>query len=371
MQNSSVEIEFRQHLITKHMMFARPSLIEKRLRKLMSKARYEKYLETDDEYRAGSTSIEAIYQQMETLEEANVLMSHQAEATLKVGAALYDASRRCPFAAMQVCDLGCYTGGFTSWFAERHPDSRIVGVDRQEHLLALASKATDLGNLTYRFWDYTYPPTASGEFDLLFSCFGIDIEGLRRSLHHSLDPYNRRSGEAYQEVRRRVEAVLVNWRAAAKTDARLFASLRIGDYDNCLAVVDAAAAAGWKFSFNGSTKIIAEGEVFPILIFSASQFEGDANDNDLLRWWTGANARRDDVLQDRNESMKYLGGEALLRYRELRDKRIRRHQSRTYGDMHTMRLECGTAGDRFYRFKIATNRYLELEFLTTEDLSGL
>jgi hypothetical protein len=35
-------------------------------------------------------------------------------------------------------------------------------------------------------------------------------------------------------------------------------------------------------------------------------------------------------------------------------------------DMHTMRLECGTVGNRFYRFKMATTGYCEMEFRMTE-----
>jgi hypothetical protein len=284
MQTSNVENDFKKHLIGQHMMFTGPTLIEERLRKLMGKTRYEGYLDACDKFHEGFVSVDALYHEVESLEEANALISHQAPATLAVGAALYDASGPHLFSAARVCDLGCYTGGFTSWFAKRHPECRIVGIDRELHLLDIASRACNLPNHTYRLWDYTNPPTLSGEFDVLLSCFGVDLRQGDRSAHQSLDPYNRRSAKGYQEIRQGIEGILANWRAAAKTRARLIASLRIPDIDAYLAVIDSAAAAGWEFSLNDSRKVAAEEEVFPILSFCASEPQGLPNEDDILQW---------------------------------------------------------------------------------------
>jgi len=116
MKNIKAEADFKQHLIRQQAMFATPALIEKRLRKLMGKARYSTYLDLDDMYHAGLETIDALYEQLQTLEEANTLMSHQAEPTLKVGAALYESSVPYRAPGMHVCEFGCYTGAFTSWF---------------------------------------------------------------------------------------------------------------------------------------------------------------------------------------------------------------------------------------------------------------
>jgi hypothetical protein len=284
MQSSNAESDFKQHLIGQHMMFTGPTLIEERLRKLMGKTRYEAYLDVCDNFHDGFVSVDALYREVESLEEANALMSHQAPATLAVGAALYNASGPYLFSAARVCELGCYTGGFTSWFAKRHPECTIVGIDRQLHLLDIASRSSNLPNRTYRLWDYTNPPIVAGEFDVLLSCFGADLRQVDCSAHQSLDPYNRRSAKGYQETRQGIEGILANWRAAAKTGGRLMASLRIPDIDAYLAVIDSAAAVGWQFSPNDSRKVTAEEEVFPILSFCASEPQGFPNEDDILQW---------------------------------------------------------------------------------------
>ncbi len=105
-----------------------------------------------------------------------VLPSSEAESRrLEEQAALYGGvaflERFLADTPAEVLEVGCGTGYFARYVAERLPGSRVTGVDVDEERLAFARSRACVPNLTFLRGDIAALPFLDGRFDLVFCRF--------------------------------------------------------------------------------------------------------------------------------------------------------------------------------------------------------
>lgn len=323
--------------------------IEKKVRKLLGGERYEEYLDAGDAMRAGE-GIELVYACARTVEEANAIMSHQAQVMVAVTARLYSMALPLLREASRVVDLGCYTGSFAAYIAQEHQTLEVVGVDRVPFLNT--ASAGGLPNLSLAAWDYASDAVSTVDgCDVLLSSFGIDFGGECWGETLGLDPMDLRNSPGYRAFYDKAKGVMGGWGQLAKDGAHLFTVLRLADVESGVAVLDAAHDSGWSVDLECSHKISTGEETFPVMVFERRDSDR-LQEDEIISWWIA------DDLGD--EGMKFEGGMALAFYRAMTDRQVMDEAAQTYDDGHTMRVETGRVGSMGYVFKIATAGLVEL-----------
>jgi hypothetical protein len=335
--------------------------IDKRLERLMGRQRFQDYIAVLEHSRAKGQPISDVYGLFESLEEANLVMSHQSELTLQIALWLLSQIERVARPGLTIVDLGSWTGILTRLLAVTFPDCRVIGIDRVAPVVALASAAGGTPNLQFLNWDYS---SLDGKpdirADILVSSLGIDCRP--RVGMHSLDVSALRQSTVYDASLAEFTLYLVSWRAIAADGAPLHAVLRLSDTEPMLAFADAAHQSGWSVLLADSTKIVESPKSrIPALNLVARVPVELLAEDEVLSWygWTDS------------PSVHYTGAQATAIYRSLGERIVTHRRSKTFDDGHTMSVEVGRAGTTAYLFARATTGYAELRLAGLLEINNL
>ena len=295
---------------------------------------------------------------MRCVEEANLLMSLQGRVAVEVNVHLADHCLRHAARDGRVLDVGCWSGGLSTFLAAERPDLNVVGADRLHHLVTSTSARHALPNLSFVTWDYGAGPLPGRRrFDQILCGMGIDFnQCLPR--YYSLDASNGRDCQGHAVSRAEVLPHFRHWRAAAKRGARLLLVLRIPCFAHGLAIVDAASDAGWSLRLTESGWLEVADERFPALSFHAGPARRVEEEN-LLAWWV------------RGREGDEEGDAALLRYRRLGRKKVVRERGQRYADGHVVRREVGTVEGTGYALTHATTGYCRIRQIPTDQAANV
>ena len=264
--------------------------VNAQLRGLLGRRRYAAYRAAAERYDAGLAGIEEAYRAVRTLAEANLLMSLQGTVTVEANWNLADQCLQHAPRGGRVCELGCWAGSFSSFLATHRPDLQVVGVDQLDVLLDAASRDCQLPNLTFANWDYASEsaPQQLGRFDMLISSFGLDFNQ-KVERNYGFSPTSCRGSRGHDVGYHEARPYFEHWREVAVAGAVLAVVLRVGCVGHAVAVLEAAADAGWSVQLNRSHRFQAGDEKFPLFVFAAG---GDkvqqVDETAVMRWWAVA-----------------------------------------------------------------------------------
>lgn len=326
----------------------------------MGPARYARYLKTADAVHAGEQPLAALYESVASLEEANLLMSHQAAPMEAAFAALERSARPRFVAGARVGDLGTYTGALASFLALRYPQVAVTGVDRVARLVSLAAtRDRGISNLRYEHLDYAEPTEARSAFDVLLSSFGIDFPVTDRV--HGLTVENLRQGSACEETLGIARSVLRTWRSLAAPGAICRAVLRLSTAESVVAVVDAAREEGWAWQRRRSRHVRVGDESFTLLAWAATEALAPKPREDSILAFVGeTSGPRIRRAMAAGGLREFAGAEAILAFRALASRNVEREESRRFDDGHVMRKQLGSAEQGLYVLTRADNSYTHL-----------
>jgi SAM-dependent methyltransferase len=336
--------------------------IDKRLERLMGRQRFADYIATLEHCRSTGQPLSVVYPLFDSLEEADLLISHQSELAVSIATWLVGQVERVATPGSTLVDLGCWTGHLTRLLAVLFPDCHVVGIDRVPRVIGWASAASsDIPNIRFLEWDYSvvhHKPELRG--DVLVSSLGIDFHPGTQL--HSLDVCSLDHSQAFEGALRECEPYLARWRAIAANRGHLFAVLRLSDVEPMLALSQAAHSTGWALHLSDCTKISESPESrIPALTLSATAAPEPLNASDVLSWyaWTGS------------EPAEYISVQAIALYRSLGERVVVRTTTRRFDDGHTMLVEAGRAGAIGYLFARATTGYTKLRLCDLVDVENL
>lgn len=348
------------------------SRVERRIKELMGARRYARYLATAERVHSGLAPVADLYATATSLDEAAALMSHQTAEALAAAEALYASTTGWIRPGARVADLGCFTGTFTSFLTERHPEAQVVGFDRLPVVVALAaSRDASRNNLEYVTWDYRArraPPLAP--FDVLLSSFGIDFPPTK--IRFSLDPERIRSGAEYRKIRQHVSPILTHWRKLATPASRCLAVLRLPHVETLTGVIDASASAGWRWRPEASSHVKVGLESFTLLAWDASPvaclLHAEAN---ILAFDAGIPAADLERAVKGKGVRELQGTAAMLAWGRLGRTTLTSTSTRRFGDGFAMRKRMGSFGRGRFVYTIAETGFHHLLLGQASDAAEL
>ncbi|HWB84408.1 MAG TPA: hypothetical protein VG675_09735 [Bryobacteraceae bacterium] len=270
---SNSKFALRQHLIHLGYAFgARPEVVTEKLNAHMGPERAKQFSELlTDTTLTGEARENAIYDFFDDLTEANLLRSFSTDVTLDTCYFLYEKAQAYLAPGTRILELACWTGGFSSFLAEQHPDCTVRGVDRVSKVIDICRTLYRCPNLAFAEWDYrNAKPSSIEPADVLLCSLGTNHD-CPHDAYAQFQSSSVRSTTRY--VREKAEAgrYFESWREAAKPGAMLWAVLRTVTFPRFLAFIDAAQEAGWKPLLNEFTTVECAGnnENIPFLAFKA------------------------------------------------------------------------------------------------------
>ena len=342
-----------------------PNKLDRQLKKLMGSSRYKNYLDTTEQVHNGIIPIHYTYNCMNTLLEANTLISHQAEVFVDVSEQIYNELKPFLNKGMKVGDLGCYTGVFINWLATKHPECDFLGFDCTIKAIDFANEQNKSAtNTKFVIWDYTLPSRYKLKpCDVLISSFGIDFNHQGADHFYSTDVNDLRNCKAYIPQTNEAYYFFHCWREAIKPGGKLVVVLRIGNINHFIPVIDAATDAGWKFNLESSRRFDSESERFPLLVFSA-ETPIQMPQKDLISWW-----RKHELSFNTNDTFSCCT--AIEMYQSLPGKIALKEKTEVFNRNHTKVTRLGSSGNLGYCFVCATNGFTELKIVPIAKLKSL
>ena len=249
--------------------------------------------------------------------EANLIRSIDLDVTLEASHEVYRAALPHMTAGATLIELGCWTGGLSSFIAARHDEVSVIGVDYASHILQIARDRFSARNLSFADWDYREAkPERLALADLLICNLGIHNPFLPPE--HSPNPNRPRETEAYRVLVYDWSTYFRRWREAAKEGAKLIVTHRLLSLPQLLAFLDAAHRAGWCAQADGFRRVVvpASNLVLPCVRFvaSASAPGPELNEDDVAARWVW-------LFQHKATYLRAEGPMALVLYRQLVDRR--------------------------------------------------
>jgi hypothetical protein len=354
------------------MLGEKPDKIHKKLRRLMGNDRYERYLDVATAKNAGDAAQEDHYSTVQTLAEANCLMSFQSEVMIESHRCLLKLVKPVLTPQATIVELGCWTGVFASWIAHEHPDVSVVGVDR---LALMVKAAVDQGvpqNCALIAEDYSQPfEWPFNRADLVVSALGIDFDQVGRDMW-PVDISRLRDSLSFEERKRESHRYLtaVNKMSDARAKARFI--LRIPTFDHYAAFVAGAEEAGWGLDPLPIKHLCSGEESFHVVSLERrAGFDVPASLEVLASEWGDISAATAAELLSRPTYQIFNDARSLALYLSL-DKRTKTDfRDNTYDDGHTMIEEIGTWSGGEYLFARATNGFMSLQVCPAGESSRL
>jgi hypothetical protein len=234
------------------------------LRQRVGEERFQAFCHTMDDVRDGIRPIHDGYAQFQSVQDANTLMSAQADALLACNVGTIEVSGVLALEGGRVGELGCYSGSVLRHLAQRKPQVRFTGFDRLPELLD-ASLTIAPPNCDFQVWDYQSSPRVEEfKFDALFGTFCIDFETHVQATieaEHFVLEVNRVVADC--------AAAFAHWRGVVMDGGCCTVALRLGTVHAFSGACQAAWLTGWEVDFVRSRVVRAGGEQFPILAMSA------------------------------------------------------------------------------------------------------
>lgn len=260
---------------------ASPKKIEKKLATHMGRERYESYCDVADQMRAGEVGIAELYRCVDSLASAHLLFSHQADISVDIYTAIAGALSELKPAPESILDCGCGTGVFARWLAESFPTAQVVGCDREEHFVRIASERQSAAN--FQVWNYESRAPTPTLFEALIACLGIDFPHVDYPQLEDGQPW--RSSQHYRDRTAYLTPIFRSWRSCAAEKSILLTILRVPGPEEFLPLIDAATTAGWKFDQDHFERILVGGwERMPFCTLTTAEPHMMSEMEILLRW---------------------------------------------------------------------------------------
>lgn len=255
--------------------------IEKKLAAHMGKEGYDRYCDVADQMRAGEVDIAELYRCVDSLASAHLLFSHQASVSVDIYTAMAAALSELDPAPKSILDCGCGTGVFARWLSEQFPAAQVVGCDRQEHFVRIASERQSTAS--FRVWNYEESAPTPPLFEALIACLGIDfphVDYPQLEAGHSW-----RSSDHYRERVAHMTPIFRSWRSRTAEKGTLLTLLRVPGPEEFLPLIDAATTAGWKLDQDHFERILVGGwERMPFCTFTRTEPHMMSEIESLLVW---------------------------------------------------------------------------------------
>lgn len=281
--NGELYAELMDFLKTEGMRFdLPPGYSDFVLRQRVGEERFQAFCRTMDDVRDGIRPIHDGYAQFQSVQDANTLMSAQANALLACNVGTIEVSGVLALEGGRVGELGCYSGSVLRHLAQRKPEICFIGFDRLRDLLDAALTIAP-PNCDFQVWDYQASPRLEEpKFDALFGTFCIDFE------MHEEAPTE--AEHFVLEVNRVVAACVeacAHWRGVVKDGGRCTVALRLGSVHAFSGACQAAWLTGWGIDFERSCIVKGGGEQFPVLsmVAGAPQQPTNARLHEIVRGW--------------------------------------------------------------------------------------
>jgi len=335
---------------------------EARIEQALGPERYRQCLEAYEQLETDGGEMSNIYSLFQTPEEANLYFSDQSD--ILFGSSLWFTEQIAKLAAppQRIADLGCAMGVFTTWIAEEYPQAEVVGVDCEETFLRLARDAESPPNVRYLEWDYEQTDASNlADCDVLVSGLGIHFRDHEAPTPLDISSY--RTGERYDAYRQQSVEILKHWRTAARTDASLFAVLRIYAAVEFIAFIDAAHETGWTFLPGASTMLPCDDEQLPAMTLQ-NRSSPPPDERDVLGFWLATSM---DELFER----PFQDDMAVAVYHSLADRQVLKSETRRDADGAVIQCDIGTAGVFAFLFAHDTAGFGRLKLLPRHHVENL
>lgn len=266
----------RQHLLHLGFAFGAPrEVVAERLNRHFGPEKAKAYADLlADSTLTGNDRENAIYDFFDDLTAANLLRSLSTDVTLDTCHFLYEKAAAHFTAGARVLELACWTGGFSSFIAEHHPDCSVTGIDRASKIISICNQLYRSPNLHFVRWDYSRrnKPAAVLPADILLCSLGTNYD-CPPDAYAAFDSMSVRSSNGYLSEKNEASHYFQHWRQSARPGASLFAVLRTFTFPRFLAFIDAAQEAGWKPLLDDCTAVECAGnkEHIPFFTFQAER----------------------------------------------------------------------------------------------------
>lgn len=314
---TNTKYAFHQHLSRIGFATDRPpDWVRQEFIRHMGPQRYSEYRQLAATVRQRRGDTNQIYDFMQDLREANLLRCLSPDVTLDTSYYLYEKCLPYLASGKRVVELGCWTGGLSSFVAENHPDCPVVGVDRASRIVELDRLHYRLPNLEFMIWDYCHTkPEGLEPADVLLCGLGTN-NTCPQGAYSAMDPSTIRVSAAYQQEKLEASQYFTHWRQAAQDNAVLLTILRVFTFPRFLAFLDAAQEADWTPLIEQFCLVPCPSnkEAIPSLVFAARPSSSIDENEALSHWmriWTG-----------NHQLAKFVGPVALGMYRSLGEKHV-------------------------------------------------
>lgn len=223
------------------------------LAELLGEDRNERFWNVAKRRKTGETSLEDLFQFLETPKEAAAFVSADSEVTVGIGGWIIDRLIERRDYVTSIIEMGCGLGCLGDLISKILPNVTVVGVDRNERFLRFAEEV-------------------SAGIEILRCDYEVAVPQLERVSHIiACNPLNFTSGSDVRvdEIEHRLPSCFSNWRESIRDKGELFLALRLRELDEFVATVRAGERAGWEFGrADFSFLSLAQG-VFPCMSFTS------------------------------------------------------------------------------------------------------
>ena len=277
--------------------------------------RFARYLRLAEAFSSGAASASEFYGIVGDAEEAALFQSFQAPLVAAVGRRLYEAAVAPLPAGGRLVELGAWHGALADAFAAMRPDVDVVAVEREARVARAGRSRFRRPNLSIVRGSYAAPPRAARDADAVVSCLGVDFAFGEPP--HPLQGGSIRGAPIHAETTREAAPLFDAARKVSKTDAVLAVGLRAPNRGRALAIVDAAAAAGFAFVPRKSDVLVVGGATIFFGVFRRGKSAGpeEMKEDAFLRFWR---SRRPPPKARRGT---FVGEDALCAYEALSARR--------------------------------------------------
>jgi SAM-dependent methyltransferase len=187
-------------------------------------------------------SSDKIYGFPKNFKESVILEFLSADPTLAMSTHVLDFFSKNKF--NNVYDLGCYNGLLISFLASVNPEKRFYGIDIEQEILQFSKEEfKEYNNLKFIGGDFlNINLSKEKKSDFIYSCAGFYLDNKFKDKY---DTYEIRKDVNYKNALLGYKKLFKNIDVLTKPDSIFMPLLRIGNCEDFVAFVDAAASFNW------------------------------------------------------------------------------------------------------------------------------